>query len=79
MPNVVMIAKSTYVWLEQLQRNTAATSIGWTRFLMKSCSLLADRGINALWLIGLWERSRPRAPSSSCADITMPSLRAYSL
>ena len=38
MPTTVLIAKSTYVWLEQLSRTTAATSIAWTRFPMKSCA-----------------------------------------
>ncbi len=33
------------------------TFIGWTRFRTKSCEMLAERGMTALWLIGLWERS----------------------
>ena len=41
-----------------LAANTAATSAASTRFPTKNSRLLADRGINSLWLIGVWERSR---------------------
>ena len=35
-----------------------ATSAGSTKFPTKSWPSLAHRGINSLWLIGVWERSR---------------------
>ncbi|MDE1154292.1 MAG: alpha-amylase family glycosyl hydrolase [Acidobacteriaceae bacterium] len=57
MPNVVMIAKSTYVWLEQLSKKYQRHIHRLDQVPEEELSLLADRGITALWLIGLWERS----------------------
>ena len=57
MPNVVMIAKSTYVWLEQLSQKYGRHIHRLDQIPIEELRLLADRGINSLWLIGLWERS----------------------
>jgi hypothetical protein len=57
MPTVVMIAKSTYVWLEQLSKKFQRHIHRLDQIPGEELALLADRGINALWLIGLWERS----------------------
>jgi len=57
MPNVVMIAKSTYVWLEQLSQKYKWHIHRLDQIPLEELRLMADRGINALWLIGLWERS----------------------
>ncbi len=58
MPRVILMAKNTYVWLEQLSRKYGR----WIRFLHdipdEELDLLAQRGFTGLWLIGLWERSR---------------------
>src|SRR4030067_2191530 len=58
MPRLVLIAKNTYVWLEQLSRKYQR----WIRTLdeipEEELDLLATRGFTGLWLIGLWERSR---------------------
>jgi glycosidase len=57
MPRLVLIAKNTYVWLEQLSRKYQR----WIRTLDQipddELDLLASRGFTGLWLIGLWERS----------------------
>jgi glycosidase len=57
MPRLVLIAKNTYVWLEQLSRKYQR----WIRKLdeipEEELDLLAARGFTGLWLIGLWERS----------------------
>ena len=58
MPNVVMIAKSTYVWLAQLSRQYGRAIERLDQIPDEELQLLADRGLNALWLIGVWERSR---------------------
>jgi hypothetical protein len=58
MPNVVMIAKSTYVWLAQLSRQYGRTIERLDQIPDEELQLLAHRGLNALWLIGVWERSR---------------------
>lgn len=57
MPNVVLVAKSTYVWLEQLSKKYARHIHRLDQIPDEELHLLVERGINALWLIGLWERS----------------------
>ena len=57
MPNVVMMAKSTFVWLEQLSKKYQRHIHRLDHIPDEELQLLADRGITALWLIGLWERS----------------------
>ena len=39
------------------EKNTSGISIGLDQIPGEEFGVLADRGINALWLIGLWERS----------------------
>ncbi|HEX4037497.1 MAG TPA: alpha-amylase family glycosyl hydrolase [Acidobacteriaceae bacterium] len=58
MPNVVMIAKSTYVWLAQLSRQYGRPIERLDQIPDEELETLAHRGLNALWLIGIWERSR---------------------
>lgn len=58
MPNVVMIAKSTYVWLAQLSRQYGRAIERLDQIPDEELQQLAARGMNALWLIGVWERSR---------------------
>ncbi|MBW2451480.1 MAG: alpha-amylase [Deltaproteobacteria bacterium] len=57
MSSTVLIAKSIYVWLDQLSRRYGR-QIG-TLWDIPDSELdkLADSGFNALWLIGIWERS----------------------
>lgn len=57
MPNVVLIAKSTYVWLEQLSKKYQRHIHRLDHIPDEELRLLAERGITGLWLIGLWERS----------------------
>jgi hypothetical protein len=57
MPAVVLMAKSTYVWLEQLSKKYARHIHRLDQIPNEELRLLSDRGITALWLIGLWERS----------------------
>jgi glycosidase len=57
MPEVVMIAKSTYVWLDQLSRQYGYTINRLQDIPDQELDQLAERGFTALWLIGLWQRS----------------------
>ena len=57
MPNVVLMAKSTYVWLEQLSKKYGRHIHHLDHIPDEELRLLAARGITGLWLIGLWERS----------------------
>ncbi len=58
MPTVVLIAKSTYVWLEQLSKKYGRHIHRLDQIPDEELALLATRGLNGLWLIGIWERSR---------------------
>ncbi|MEZ2348391.1 alpha-amylase family glycosyl hydrolase [Terriglobus sp. RCC_193] len=58
MPNVVLMAKSTYVWLEQLSKKYQRHIYRLDQIPVEELKLLRDRGLTSLWLIGLWERSR---------------------
>ncbi len=57
MPSLVLIAKSTYVWLDQLSRRYAREIRTLDAIPDEELDRLAGWGISGLWLIGLWERS----------------------
>ncbi len=57
MPRLVLIAKSTYVWLDQLSRRFGRDIRTLDAVPNEELDTLAIRGITGLWLIGLWERS----------------------
>ncbi len=57
MPNVVMIAKNAYVWLDQLSRQYEQNLYRLDHIPDPELDRLAESGFNGLWLIGLWERS----------------------
>ena len=58
MPSAVLMAKSTYVWLAQLSRKYRRHIGRLDEIPDEELLLLAQRGMNSLWLIGVWERSR---------------------
>ena len=58
MPTVVLIAKSTYVWLAQMSRQYGRRIARLDEIPDEELDVLARRGLNSLWLIGVWERSR---------------------
>jgi glycosidase len=58
MPSAVLIAKSTYVWLAQLSKQYGRHIGRLDEIPDEALATLAHRGINSLWLIGVWERSR---------------------
>ncbi len=58
MPTVVLMAKSTYVWLEQLSKKYKCHIHRLDQIPREELQLLRDRGMTGLWLIGLWERSK---------------------
>ncbi|MFX0087066.1 MAG: alpha-amylase family glycosyl hydrolase [Candidatus Hodarchaeota archaeon] len=58
MPNVVMIAKNTYVWLDQLSTKYQRDIHTLDQIPDEELDQLARWGFNAIWLIGLWERSK---------------------
>ncbi|MEI8032797.1 MAG: alpha-amylase family glycosyl hydrolase [Chlorobiaceae bacterium] len=58
MPEVVMLAKSTYVWLDQLSKIYHRPVHRLQDIPDAELDMMADRGFTALWLIGLWQRSQ---------------------
>ncbi|HEY2859964.1 MAG TPA: alpha-amylase family glycosyl hydrolase, partial [Terracidiphilus sp.] len=58
MPTTVMMAKSTWVWLAQLSKKYGRHFKHVSEIPDEELATLARRGINTLWLIGIWERSR---------------------
>ncbi|MFI5261228.1 MAG: hypothetical protein ACHQZR_01580 [Candidatus Limnocylindrales bacterium] len=58
MSNVVLLAKNAYVWLERLARDHQRPITTLDDVPEVELAGLAAAGINGLWLIGLWERSR---------------------
>ena len=58
MPTVVLLAKNTYVWLEQLSKKYGRHIHRLDQIPDEELRLLASRGMTGLWLIGLWERSK---------------------
>ncbi len=58
MPEVALVAKSTYVWLAQLSRAYGVRVGRLDEVPEAALAALRDDGFNALWLIGVWERSR---------------------
>ncbi|HXR26528.1 MAG TPA: hypothetical protein VN771_01580, partial [Candidatus Baltobacteraceae bacterium] len=58
MPRVVLLAKNAYVWLEQLSRAYGRPISTLDQIPDAVLGALAAQGVNGLWLIGLWERSR---------------------
>ena len=79
MPNVVMIAKSTLVWLWQLSRSYGRDIRTLDGIPDEELDSLAARGFNALWLIGLWERSQASAEIKRRCGNPEAAPSAYSL
>ena len=58
MPRVVLMARTTYVWLDQLSKRYGRPIGRLDEIPDEELEALSRRGFTALWLIGLWERSR---------------------
>ncbi|HEX2980214.1 MAG TPA: alpha-amylase family glycosyl hydrolase [Anaerolineaceae bacterium] len=61
MPNLVLIAKNSYVWLDQLSKKYQRSIDRLDLIPDEELDQLARWGFTGLWLIGLWERSRASA------------------
>jgi predicted flap endonuclease-1-like 5' DNA nuclease/glycosidase len=57
MPNLVLIAKNAFVWLDQLSKKYAREIARLDQVPDEELDLLRSYGVTGLWLIGLWERS----------------------
>ncbi len=57
MPNLVLIAKNAFVWLDQLSKKYGRQIATLDQVPDEELELLKSYGVTGLWLIGLWERS----------------------
>lgn len=79
MPGTVLMAKSTYVWLAQLSRKYSRHIGRLDEIPNEDLAQLAHRGINTLWLIGVWERSRASRTIKQLCGNSEAVASAYSL
>ena len=79
MPRTVMLAKSVYVWLDQLAKAYRRPVRRLDEVPDEELNVLARRGFNALWLIGLWERSRASQHIKQMCGNPDAAASAYSL
>ena len=79
MPRTVMMAKSVYVWLHQLSLAYRREVSRLDQVPDEELDLLARRGFNGLWLIGLWERSRASQKIKQMCGNPEAAASAYSL
>ncbi len=79
MPNAVLIAKSTFVWLAQLSREYGRHIARLDQIPDEELATLARRGLNSLWLIGIWERSRASKTIKQLCGNSEAVASAYSL
>jgi glycosidase len=57
MPNITLIAKNAFVWLDQLSKKYRKDLYRLDQIPDEELDRLSSWGISGLWLIGLWERS----------------------
>src|SRR5579859_8109320 len=79
MPRTVMIAKSTFVWLDQLSKAYRRPIHRLDQVPDEELDTLARRGFNALWLIGVWERSKASQRIKQLTGNPDAAASAYSL
>ncbi len=79
MPELVLIAKNTLVWLAQLSRTYARSITRLDEIPDEELDRLAAWGFTGIWLIGVWERSPASAEiKRRCGDMESGS-SAYSI
>ena len=61
MPELVLLAKNTLVWLDQLSRLHGRLIERLDEIPLSELERIASRGFNGLWLVGIWERSEASA------------------
>ncbi len=79
MPNVVLIAKSTLVWLDQLSKKYQRHIKTLDQIPNEELEFFARAGINGLWLIGIWERSKASQRIKQICGNSDAAASAYSL
>ena len=79
MAKVVMIAKNVYVWMDQLSKQYQKNIIHLNDIPNEELDKLTEYGFTALWLIGLWERSKASKEIKRMCGNPEAEASAYSL
>ncbi len=79
MPHLVLMAKNTYVWLDQLSKAYKRPITRLDHIPDEELDKLAAWGVTGLWLIGLWERSTASARIKQLCGNPEAIASAYSL
>ncbi len=79
MPNLVLIAKNVYVWMDQLSRRYSRWITRLDQIPDEEVDQIAEWGFTGLWLIGLWERSSASAHIKQLCGNPEAIASAYSL
>ena len=79
MPSTVLLAKTVYVWLDQLSRQYQRHIHLLDQVPEEELAQMARRGFNSLWLIGLWERSQASRRIKQLTGNPDAAASAYSL
>ena len=79
MPRLVLLARNTHVWMEQLSRKHGRWIQRLDQIPEEELDLIRRRGFSGLWLIGLWERSVASATIKRMRGNQDAAASAYSL
>ncbi len=79
MPEVVMLAKNAFVWLDQLSKKYQRSITRLDQVPDQELDLIASWNFSALWLIGLWERSSASRRIKQLTGNPEAAASAYSL
>jgi glycosidase len=79
MPRLVLIAKNSFVWLDQLSKKYKRAINRLDQIPDEELDALASSGFTGLWLIGLWERSKASARIKKLCGNQDAIASAYSL
>lgn len=79
MPNVILMAKTVLVWLDQLTKQYGYPITRLDQIPDSELDKLRDEGFTGLWLIGLWERSKASKRIKQLCGNPEAAASAYSL
>jgi Alpha amylase, catalytic domain len=79
MPSTVLLAKTVFVWLDQLSKQYRRHIHSLDQVPDEELAIMARRGFNSLWLIGLWERSQASRRIKQLMGNADAAASAYSL
>ncbi len=79
MPQLVLLAKNSYVWLDQLSKKYQRNITRLDQIPDSELDDMAAWGMSGLWLIGLWERSHASAKIKQLCGNLDAVASAYSL